>query len=64
MKETRCSWCGKSKRKLSEWEQNTLKGEWKQMCVACANRRLNNPYNALLQMRKMNRTTSERGEGE
>lgn len=50
----KCHWCGKDRRRPSGWEQETLKGAWKRLCVRCANRRLNNPYNALLAMRKVN----------
>lgn len=50
---TRCAWCGKPKRRFSDWEQKTLNGVWKQLCNPCATRRLNNPYNALLGMRKI-----------
>jgi len=49
----KCTWCGKNKKSMSDWEQQTLKGEWKTLCKPCANRRLNNPYNALLNMRKI-----------
>ena len=49
----RCAWCGKMRRKFSEWEQKNLKDEWHTLCSRCANRRLDNPYNALLPMRKI-----------
>lgn len=47
----KCTWCYKNRRP-SNWEQQTLNGVWKHLCVPCANRRLNNPFNALLTMRK------------
>ena len=58
----RCGWCGKQRRKFSEWEQKTLglygrEAEWMQLCNYCANRRLNNPLNALLGMRKIGATS-------
>ena len=52
-KEKWCTWCMKNKIKNPEWEQNNLRGVWKPLCKRCANRRLNNPYNALLEMRKI-----------
>lgn len=52
----KCRWCGKN-RKPSNWEQESLvgknAGQWLRLCDPCANRRLNNPWNALLPMRKM-----------
>lgn len=50
----RCPWCGKPRRHWSGWEQRTLSGEWKRLCNPCTTRRLNNPYSALLPMRKIN----------
>lgn len=52
-----CPWCypigtGRG-RKPSGWEQQTTGGEWKTLCTKCARRRLNNPWNALLPMRKI-----------
>jgi hypothetical protein len=38
---------------MSEWEQKNLRGEWKRLCKPCARVRLNNPWNALLGMRKI-----------
>lgn len=53
----RCTWCGKDRRAFSEYEQREVTtGEWKRLCRRCANRRLNNPYNALLQMRRITQT--------
>ena len=49
----KCTWCGKDRRKFSKWEQETLGGEWKPLCSDCARKRLNNPWNALLNMRKI-----------
>jgi hypothetical protein len=48
-----CVWCGKDKRKMSEWEQQHTSGAWHPLCNPCANRRLRNPYNALLSLRKI-----------
>lgn len=48
-----CAWCGKHRRRASDWEQAGIGGEYKRLCVRCANRRLNNPYNSLLPMRKV-----------
>jgi hypothetical protein len=53
-----CTWCWprpRIRRKAnSDWEQKTLStGEWKRMCGRCARSRLDNPYNALLPMRKV-----------
>jgi hypothetical protein len=49
----RCFWCGKRDRPTSEWEQESLYDGWKRLCTRCATRRLNNPWNALLSMRKV-----------
>lgn len=53
----RCGWCGKPRTRWSNWEQETLglskEPEWKRLCNPCATRRLNNPYNGLLPMRKV-----------
>ena len=49
----RCPWCWKERRQFSDWEQKTLSGEWKRLCGRCATRRLNNPYNGLLDMRRI-----------
>lgn len=48
----KCIWCGK-RRKPSIWEQETLGGVWARLCGPCATKRLNNPWNALLPMRKV-----------
>lgn len=53
-----CGWCHPPTRRRtanSEWEQKNLRGEWLRLCNRCANRRLNNPYNALLNMRKISK---------
>ena len=47
-----CRWCGNRNRTPSEWEQRNLSGIWQRLCVRCAERRLDNPWNALLDMRK------------
>ncbi len=50
----RCRWCGKPRRKFSAWEQQHLKtDEYSPLCSRCATKRLNNPLNALLPMRKI-----------
>ena len=50
-----CGWCGKDHSQFSEWGQQTIgvDGKWMSLCVPCTNRRLNNPLNALLGMRKI-----------
>lgn len=48
-----CRWCGKRNRTASSWEQRSLAGVWQRLCVRCANQRLNNPWSALLAMRKV-----------
>jgi len=58
----RCIWCGKDKKKFSEWEQRTISREWKPLCKPCANRRLKNPLNALLDMRKISPQAGSGGE--
>jgi len=56
----RCRWCGKGRRKFSDWEQQHLKtDEYSPLCSRCANKRLDNPFNALLPMRKI--STPNRG---
>ena len=55
----RCRWCGKQRKKWSDWEQKHTFGEYSRLCVGCANKRLDNPYNALLPMRKVKGTTDE-----
>jgi hypothetical protein len=49
----RCAWCGKRDRPASEWEQESLSDGWQRLCTRCAAKRLNNPWNALLSMRKV-----------
>lgn len=53
----KCFWCLKDRRAMSEWEQDHHRDGWQQLCKPCATRRLKNPWNALLRMRKV-RTTS------
>lgn len=48
----KCTWCLKREAN-SNWEQNNLSGKWKRLCKPCANKRLNNPFNALLKLRKV-----------
>lgn len=50
---TKCTWCLEDRREMSEWEQKNLRGFWKRLCKPCARKRLNNGYNALLGMRKV-----------
>lgn len=47
-----CKWCLRRKAN-SEWEQMSLTRGWMRMCRRCANRRLRNPNNALLSIRKI-----------
>jgi hypothetical protein len=49
----RCYWCGRHDVPASEWEQEHRSGGWQRLCNRCARRRLNNPWNALLSMRKI-----------
>ena len=50
----RCWWCGKERRHFSDWEHMPVCGrKWMRLCKPCATRRLNNPWNALLNMRKI-----------
>jgi hypothetical protein len=51
----RCAWCGKERRKFSDWEQKTIRpdGKWERLCAPCARRRLDNPWNALIPIRKV-----------
>lgn len=55
-KHPKCRWCGKN-RKPSGWEQEVVGGKdagiWASLCDPCASRRLSNPWNALLPMRKV-----------
>lgn len=50
---TKCEWCGKEKKAMSEWESEHLYKGWLPLCKPCATKRLNNPYNALLSMRRI-----------
>lgn len=48
-----CRWCGKSNRRPSGWEQKILsRDEYAPLCQACARKRLHNPWNVLLALRK------------
>jgi len=49
----KCKWCLKRELKNPEWEQEDLDGNWKPLCKPCAEKRLRNPYNALLNLRKI-----------
>lgn len=50
-----CGYCIRHPRAKgnSGWEQKSLDGEWLPLCKRCINKRLNNPYNALLDLRKI-----------
>lgn len=49
----RCVWCAKRPAR-SDWEQMQLSTQtYKRLCKRCATKRLNNPYNALYDMRKV-----------
>ena len=49
-----CCWCGKPRRKWSGWEQQNIRTKkYHQLCSTCANKRLRNPLNALLPMRRV-----------
>lgn len=48
----KCHWCGKKNRTASNWEQMSVTRGWLALCIKCANRRLKNPYNALLEIRE------------
>lgn len=49
----RCVWCGKHRRTFSDWEQEHHRNGWLPLCRPCARKRLDNPYNALLPLRKV-----------
>jgi hypothetical protein len=49
----RCRWCGKDRRRPSDWEQQNLSGDWQRLCARCASRRLASPWSALLTMRRV-----------
>jgi len=50
----KCGWCKQGREiKNPTWEQMNLNGEWEPLCTICANRRLDNPCNVLLQIRKI-----------
>jgi hypothetical protein len=49
----RCFWCGQRNRQASDWEQENYAKGWQRLCRRCATVRLNNPWNALLSMRKV-----------
>lgn len=57
----RCVWCLRHPRSTnqvpkvtpSEWEQQQLRSDdWATLCTKCAAKRLKNPYNSLLPMRR------------
>ncbi len=49
----RCVWCGKQRKKWSKWEQRNIRtNKYERLCNYCATKRLNNPWNALLDMQK------------
>jgi len=50
----RCLWCLKRPLGKPQWEQRNIRtGEYVPMCARCARRRLRNPLNALLDMRRI-----------
>lgn len=56
----KCIWCLKPNVKPSEWEQQRIKDDtWHTLCKRCATKRLNNPMNALLPMRKVERVSPD-----
>ncbi len=57
--EWRCSWCGKERSTKPEWEQEHNKDEWLPLCGYCARKRLNNPLNFLLNMRRIDKTKNK-----
>jgi hypothetical protein len=48
---TRCSWCGRDQRQMSDWEQEHHHNGWQRLCRPCARDRLRNPWNALMRLR-------------
>lgn len=49
----KCEWCGKIRKKFSDWEQQNMRTHsWNPLCPRCLHRRQKNPYNALLSMRR------------
>jgi len=47
-------WCGKNRKQWSDWEQKNLRtGKYHRLCSRCLHHRQMNPYNALLDMRKI-----------
>lgn len=59
MTAAKCFWCLKVRRAMSEWEQGHHHAGWQRLCKPCATRRLRNPWNALLRMRKVQTTSAE-----
>ena len=44
----KCTWCGKRRRKWSDYEQQCLiSGRWHRICTWCLNRREKNPWSGL-----------------
>lgn len=63
--EWHCAWCGKtykSEKSKSNWEQDSHRSGWQILCNRCANSRLDNPYNAILPMRKRLDNNSQSGD--
>jgi hypothetical protein len=48
-----CGWCLRKNAKQSDWEQMSVTKGWLRLCNRCARVRLQNPYNALIEMRKV-----------
>jgi hypothetical protein len=53
VKLAKCFWCWRRDCNASDWEQNHHAKGWQRLCVRCAGSRLMNPYNGLLDMRKI-----------
>jgi hypothetical protein len=52
-KKSLCIWCGNRKKHFSEWDQKSHSdGKYHPLCRPCANKRLRNPWNGLLDMVK------------
>jgi len=46
--------------KNPKWKQQNLKGKWEPLCAICANRRLRNPFNGLLNLKKIDEPTEDK----
>jgi len=58
---SKCQWC--LRRELPrhpKWEQrNVTTGKYEPLCNVCARRRVGNPYNALIDMRKITEASDD-----